>query len=581
MAKGKHTIILGLDARQFRKQLGNVNRDFKGLKKSINAAMAAFAVREITRVGVQLARLAGEAEGVQRAFGRMADPTVLRELQDATRGTVSELELMRQAVQAKNLGVPIENLANLFKFAEQRATDTGQSIQKLVSDITTGIGRKSVLVLDNLGISASELRKELGGVSLEMASVAEVAAAVERIAGRAMMNTGDEAETAGQKIARLEANFENLRVRIGNTLIPVFEKLEPILNKVVTGFEVAFSLDPFLTAAEKIIDVDKAISRVDKSIEGLSGHVLAEELKTLIGVYEDAAKSAEDLKTQAERGFDDVGSPIRGDRYTKFMTEYGQKTAILNVQLEYMRNLLKSLTEPIPEPDHVAIMREVMELMNFKPSGGTLGALMFGYIDFPEIEIPSIEEEGEEWGETIDRMAAKMQAFANAAPEMTGIIAQGFSALGNTIQGALASSESAFGRFAGVMLGFITDLLGQQLAASMANAITGATGAAAAAGPFAPAVLPATLASMIAAVLGAFASIPAFEKGGISRGGMALVGEAGPELVDLPSGARVIPNGQSMQMLNAQNFTFGGVLLGQDLAISVQRTKTAFNRQFG
>jgi hypothetical protein len=40
--------------------------------------------------------------------------------------------------------------------------------------------------------------------------------------------------------------------------------------------------------------------------------------------------------------------------------------------------------------------------------------------------------------------------------------------------------------------------------------------------------------------------IPGMARGGISPGGLTLVGEQGPELVTLPRGARVTPNGQSM-----------------------------------
>jgi len=42
--------------------------------------------------------------------------------------------------------------------------------------------------------------------------------------------------------------------------------------------------------------------------------------------------------------------------------------------------------------------------------------------------------------------------------------------------------------------------------------------------------------------------VPAFANGGISSGGMALVGERGPELVNLPSGSQVFSNSQSSRM---------------------------------
>ena len=45
-------------------------------------------------------------------------------------------------------------------------------------------------------------------------------------------------------------------------------------------------------------------------------------------------------------------------------------------------------------------------------------------------------------------------------------------------------------------------------------------------------------------------TIPGFEKGGIAPGGMALVGEGGPELVNLARGSRVHSNADSKKMMN-------------------------------
>lgn len=50
-------------------------------------------------------------------------------------------------------------------------------------------------------------------------------------------------------------------------------------------------------------------------------------------------------------------------------------------------------------------------------------------------------------------------------------------------------------------------------------------------------------------VLGSTTIIPAFRRGGIAPGGLALVGEEGPELVDLPGGSRVTPHRASMARL--------------------------------
>ena len=92
---------------------------------------------------VKLSKMAAAAEGVERAFKRLNKPGLLNELQKATKGTASNLELMKTAVQAKNFDIPLKNLGSLLQFAQSRARDTGESVEYLVNSIVMGIGRKS------------------------------------------------------------------------------------------------------------------------------------------------------------------------------------------------------------------------------------------------------------------------------------------------------------------------------------------------------------------------------------------------------------------------------------------------------
>ena len=131
------------------------------MKKIGGMIAGAFAVQKIIQFGKELIQIGGVAEGVRDAFMRIGDESTLKGLRDATKGTVSDLELMKRAVSASNLGLPIQNLASLFEFATKRAQDTGESVDYLVNSIVTGIGRKSPLILDNLGISAVQLKEKL------------------------------------------------------------------------------------------------------------------------------------------------------------------------------------------------------------------------------------------------------------------------------------------------------------------------------------------------------------------------------------------------------------------------------------
>jgi hypothetical protein len=185
---------------------------FSSAVKKIGGIMAgAFAVERIFSFGKELLELGGIAEGVESAFKRIAGVNTLNDLKDATRGTVSELELMKRAVSAQNLGLPVENLASLFEFATKRAQDTGESVDYLVNSIVTGIGRKSPLILDNLGISAIQLREKLKGVGMESASVAEVAAAVGEIAADSMRESGEIIETNAIKMQKMKAAWDDFK----------------------------------------------------------------------------------------------------------------------------------------------------------------------------------------------------------------------------------------------------------------------------------------------------------------------------------------------------------------------------------
>jgi len=214
-------------------KLGLKNKDFdQGLDKSEKKVSAfsktigkiggliagAFAVSQITDFTKEVVKLSAEAEGVEKAFNRIGGQDVLADIQKATRGTVSNLELMRKTVSAQQLGVPIQNLAKLFEFATQRAADTGESVDYLVNSIVVGIGRKSPLILDNLGISAIALKEKLNGVGLGTASVGDVAEAVGKIASESMAKIGNSATTNGQKIQSFAATWDNLKLSIGRVI---------------------------------------------------------------------------------------------------------------------------------------------------------------------------------------------------------------------------------------------------------------------------------------------------------------------------------------------------------------------------
>ena len=112
------------------KQLGGLSKGFKTLAGTVAAT---FAISKLAGFGKELIGIAAKTEGVETAFNNLNDPNLLRDLREATMGTVSDLELMKVSLAAKNFKIPLDDLATYMKFATQRATETGESVDYLVN----------------------------------------------------------------------------------------------------------------------------------------------------------------------------------------------------------------------------------------------------------------------------------------------------------------------------------------------------------------------------------------------------------------------------------------------------------------
>ena len=216
---------------KFQKNLDEAQASLKSFGASIQrlAIPAAAVSLAISAIGVSAVKTFAELEGVKTAFDRLDNPRLLDNLRKATKGTTSDFELMKNAVQASNFKIPVEQLASLMEFASRRAKDTGESVDYLVNSIVSGIGRKSPLILDNLGISATELREQLNGVSMEAASIADVTEAVGRIASAELLKMGKDSDTLAEKFLRIKTIFTNEMGGMGET---ISKALSPAINAI-------------------------------------------------------------------------------------------------------------------------------------------------------------------------------------------------------------------------------------------------------------------------------------------------------------------------------------------------------------
>lgn len=211
---GELWVKLGLKNDELNKGLDQSKQKVGGfaqyMSKLGGVIAAAFSVKAIVQFANETAELANKAKGVRTAFQRLGDASLLSNLRKATQGTVDDLQLMQRAVQANNFKIPLDQLATYLQFATKRAQETGQSVDYLVDSIITGLGRQSLLILDNLNFSAAEIRDN-------MKDGASMAEAVGKIIQQQMPSATTEIDKAAIASERLSAAWTNFKLMIGDT----------------------------------------------------------------------------------------------------------------------------------------------------------------------------------------------------------------------------------------------------------------------------------------------------------------------------------------------------------------------------
>lgn len=326
-------------AKQSKKSAQSIEQSFSHAFNKLGPLIAgAFSVSVIKNFTTESVRLAATMEGVEEAFKRIDNGDTLKQLRTATRGTVDDLKLMQLAVQANNFEIPLNQLASLFDFARKRAKATGESVDFLVNSIVTGIGRKSPLILDNLGISASRLQKELKGVGIQSASVGDISKIVGKIATEEMAKMGQESVTTADKIQQVEASFKNLKIAVGGTLTGNTSFLEDLSKTMeVISKNLQMGVSPFAFNNSERDEFDKTFTRIiDRAranIKKLSKEDLGEYLREL--------------------GWDIADANTALDKYSKSAKQNGIELAMLKARVEAGKQAYKEVKIAIENANKV------------------------------------------------------------------------------------------------------------------------------------------------------------------------------------------------------------------------------------
>lgn len=172
--------------------------------------------------------LAEAADGITHAFEKIGTADYLQELRTATKNTISDIELMKAAVKAKDFRIPLEDLGKYLSFAQLKAQQTGQSLDYMVDSIVTGLGRKSPMILDNLGLSAAEISEKTKETGDFMKGVA-------KIVEKNLAQAGETYISAADRATQRTVDLQNAQLALGKALVPIKEEFSDIYGQIQVG----------------------------------------------------------------------------------------------------------------------------------------------------------------------------------------------------------------------------------------------------------------------------------------------------------------------------------------------------------
>lgn len=196
------------------------------------------AATEATKALIDMVGTAVQFEPLANAFDQLREGSSLSlaALQEAARGTVSEIDLVRAANTAMALGIDPDLLPRMMEMARSSAQAMGISVSQAFEDLARGMGRKSKMILDNLGYilnldTAYQRYADTLGKTVSELTDAEKTIAfnneVMRVGEEQMEKLGEQGRTTKDMFARIGATVEDAKTAFGGFIM---EALRPIID---------------------------------------------------------------------------------------------------------------------------------------------------------------------------------------------------------------------------------------------------------------------------------------------------------------------------------------------------------------
>jgi len=271
----KHRLAIGRN----RKAMGMFEQSLATVRSRL--LVFNFAMGMGIRQTIEFAKQAARVQDMSRAFTTLSGTgenaaLSVNKISNAVKGTMSQMDLFKQANNAMILGVTrnTDEMAEMFQIAQTLGAALGVDTAHAVESLITGIGRQSRLMLDNIGIivkseeAYESYAKELGVTKDELTDSqkkqAFFTAAMESARTKAA-ELGNQQLTARDQFNQFNATMEDFTNFIGDKTTPVvlsfFNSFGETLKRITeTDLETSIrKLEEIGISAERLADLNKIL----------------------------------------------------------------------------------------------------------------------------------------------------------------------------------------------------------------------------------------------------------------------------------------------------------------------------------
>jgi hypothetical protein len=221
-----------------REVLSLMPRSIKMIAQGLVAAGIVELGKAAIRTASELAVLGGRLDGIERGFEALADSpdAFMRAMREASRGSISDMELMRAANRAMVMGIAEDQqtLVDMIQVSRAMSEMMGIDIADYFHRLTNALTSLHPVALRNLGISVSlssateQYAKSLGLQAKELdesqKKAAVLAAILQDPLVRNLMDASENTQFLTERIQAAGAAKENFRQQAGRVVGELIEE---------------------------------------------------------------------------------------------------------------------------------------------------------------------------------------------------------------------------------------------------------------------------------------------------------------------------------------------------------------------